>query len=70
MLKFKVVKLIDRLSRSLKQTNVIVVRNIITKRRHVEPPQIKPENQKPNFTPGAVLLLVRHKIYIINDSTN
>lgn len=56
MLRFR--KLIIVFSRSLKQTNLIVSRNLITKRRHVEPPQIKPENQEIKITPGALLLMV------------
>lgn len=58
MLRFK--KLIFELSRSLRQSNnVIAKRSLITKRRHVEPPQIKPENQEIKITPGALLLMVR-----------
>lgn len=59
MSNFKIVRKLIELSRSFHKNNVIIVRNIVTKRKHVEPPKIERATQSRNISSGGYLLLVR-----------
>jgi hypothetical protein len=62
MSNFRIVK---KLIESLRQRNVIIVRNVMTKRR-VEPPKIERQTQSQTISTGGYLLLVRNLIKYAN----